>query len=299
MTSTMKPLVFTDLDDTIFVNQRKLPAGFSGSFVTAVTDTDDRVSVMTAKQNSFFRWIIHTADVVPITARSYEAFKRIDLDFGHNWKIAGNGSVVINPANEIDRQWTRIMAAELPEYQACLQDKLDEALAAARALGLDATVKRYAEHGHDHCVLLVLNGERSHELHRIAQSELSDERLHVHHALRVASYSPIYNDDVVTETLASYPDSARMVIHDHDGDTADSGLTVGKLTMLLSRCQAFEQLTHDRKPAAAISPLVERLAHELVAKLDGMTDLPEDIRRGVAELDAELIAQDEKRRTSA
>jgi hydroxymethylpyrimidine pyrophosphatase-like HAD family hydrolase len=180
MTSTMKPLVFTDLDDTIFVNQRKLPAGFSGSFVTAVTDTDDRVSVMTAKQNSFFRWIIHTADVVPITARSYEAFKRIDLDFGHNWKIAGNGSVVINPANEIDRQWTRIMAAELPEYQACLQDKLDEALAAARALGLDVTVKRYAEHGHDHCVLLVLNGERSHELHRIAQSELSDERLHVH-----------------------------------------------------------------------------------------------------------------------
>jgi hypothetical protein len=119
------------------------------------------------------------------------------------------------------------------------------------------------------------------------------------HALRVASYSPIYNDDVVTETLASYPDSARIVIHDHDGDTADSGLTVGKLTMLLSRCQAFEQLTHDRKPAAAISPLVERLAHELVAKLDGMTDLPEDIRRGVAELDAELIAQDEKRRTSA
>jgi hypothetical protein len=119
------------------------------------------------------------------------------------------------------------------------------------------------------------------------------------HGLRVASYSPIYNDDVVTETLASYPDSARIVIRDHDGDTADAGLTVGKLTVILSRCEAFEQLTHDNQPPAVTSPRIERLAHALVTMLDGMEGLPEGIRRGVAELDGELIAQDEKRRALA
>jgi hypothetical protein len=117
------------------------------------------------------------------------------------------------------------------------------------------------------------------------------------HALRVASYSPIYDDAETTETLASYPDSARIVIRDHDGDTADTGLTVGKLTILLSRCQAFEQLTHDRKPTDAVAPLVERLAHELVTKLDELDGLPDDIRRAIAELDTALISQDEYRRT--
>jgi hypothetical protein len=73
------------------------------------------------------------------------------------------------------------------------------------------------------------------------------------HALRVASYSPVYDDEAVTEALASYPDSARIVIRDHDGAEADAGLTVGKLTMMLSRCEAFEQLTHDSRPPAATS----------------------------------------------
>jgi hydroxymethylpyrimidine pyrophosphatase-like HAD family hydrolase len=180
MAWAFKPLIFTDLDDTIFVNQRKLPEHFSGSFVMAVTDTDDRVSGMTAKQDSFFRWIVHTADVVPITARSYEAFKRIDLDFGGGWQIAGNGAVVIAPGGEIDREWAAKMASELPEYHDCLQDKLDEVLGAARHLGLETSVKRYAEHGHDHCVLLSVSGARAHELFLIAQSEFFDERLHVH-----------------------------------------------------------------------------------------------------------------------
>jgi hypothetical protein len=117
------------------------------------------------------------------------------------------------------------------------------------------------------------------------------------HALRVASYSPVLDDEIVTETLASYPDSARIVIRDHDGDTADAGLTVGKLTVLLSRCQAFEQLTHGREPADTIPPLVERLAHQLVARLDLLEGLPDDIRSAIAELDAALISHDEKRRT--
>lgn len=116
------------------------------------------------------------------------------------------------------------------------------------------------------------------------------------HALRVASYSPVYDDETVTETLSSYPDSARVVVRDHDGYEADSGLNVGRLTMILSRCEAFEQLKHGERPPAPIQPLIERYAAEIVAALDRLPELPEEIRKTVAELDAALVAEDEKRR---
>lgn len=115
-------------------------------------------------------------------------------------------------------------------------------------------------------------------------------------ALRVASYPPVYNDDAVTEALASYPDGARIVIRDYDGDVADTGLNVGLLTALLYRAEAWEQLTHRDEQPEEVLANVERLAGELVARCDEAGALPEQIRAAVAALDAALIIQDEKRR---
>lgn len=177
----MNPVVFTDLDDTVFVNQRKLPEEYVGRFVPVVEDTDDRVSGMTAKQESFFRWIARSAEVVPITARSLEAFNRIDLDFGDGWKIAGNGSVVVAPGGGVDEEWKDLISADLADYQEDMQKTLEWALSLTAQYGVDVTVKRYREHGHEHCVLLSHDGDRAHMLDPVAKRmSLSDERFHVH-----------------------------------------------------------------------------------------------------------------------
>lgn len=181
MNTSTRPVIFTDLDDTIFVNQRKLPVDFAEGYVTAVADTDDRISVMTAKQQSFYRWIVQTAEVVPITARSYEGFNRISLDFGDGWKIAGNGSVVVAPGGRIDEEWKNRISADLADYQDDMQKTLEWASSLAAQYGIDVKVKRYREHGYEHCVLLSHDGDRAHMLGLVAKRmRLSDERFHVH-----------------------------------------------------------------------------------------------------------------------
>jgi hydroxymethylpyrimidine pyrophosphatase-like HAD family hydrolase len=204
-----KPLVFTDLDDTMFVNQRKLPEDFSGRCIPVVEDTDDRVSVMTAKQEALFRWLSATAELIPVTARSSEAFARIDLDFGGGWKIAGNGAVVIGPDGLVDREWTEIISSELVEYGEDLERSLDEALAYARECGVDVAVKRYREHDHEHCVLLSLSGDQASMLGLVfARMSLSEERLHVHHNGGTLAFTakPVSKKRAVEYVMSKIPD---------------------------------------------------------------------------------------------
>lgn len=190
MTKNARPLVLTDLDDTLFVNQRKLPEDFSGSFLPVVEDTDDRVSGMTAKQVSFFRWIVATADVVPVTARSLEAFRRISLDFGNGWKIAGNGAVVISPDGEVDRDWKDLISGELADSADDLETTAASALAWCREFDVEVTVKRYSEHGLQHCVLLSHAGDKMNIMDMVAgQMTRHRDMLHVHYNSGVLAFT--------------------------------------------------------------------------------------------------------------
>lgn len=178
----LKPLVFTDLDDTLFVNQRKLPEDFSGRFIPVVEDTDDRVSGMTAKQEAFYRWLTATSELIPVTARSSEAFARINLDFGDSWKIAGNGAVVITPEGVVDQEWAQLMSSELAAFAEDLDKTLEEALALTQEYRVTVSVKRYREHGHEHCVLLSYSGESAGLVELAVQRmNVFPDRLHVHH----------------------------------------------------------------------------------------------------------------------
>lgn len=121
-------------------------------------------------------------------------------------------------------------------------------------------------------------------------------------ALRVAGRPPVHDDLAVSNTLALFPDSTRVVVLDHeDGETTDTGLTVGLLTTILARCQAFEQLKLGKNAVAddaTESSFVETMAQRLLTKLDGLTGLPEDVLDAVSGLDLALIGAEERRRTA-
>lgn len=178
-----RPIVLTDLDDTIFRNVDRIPREEWPTCVEVVRDTGYRMSAMTPRQAAFFNWIRSTCDIIPVTARSLEAFRKINLSFGDGWKIAGNGAVVIKPDGEIDEEWAAIMRAELVDYVGILQEMHDAAAWRVKEAGFEFVVKRYAEYGHEHCVLFSCEGQDHSHLASIAgrlRIGLT-ESIHIHH----------------------------------------------------------------------------------------------------------------------
>jgi hypothetical protein len=180
--SSLRPLVLTDLDDTIFRNVTKIPADERERSIDVVMDTGNRLSVMTPRQASFFEWLRSTCDVVPVTARSLEAFLKIHLSFGDGWKIAGNGAVVINPCGNVDSEWADMISSELSTYAVILQEMYEEALDLVQLKKLEVTVKRYAEYGREHCVLFSCETPSRGHLDGIAALlRLNGADIHIHH----------------------------------------------------------------------------------------------------------------------
>jgi hypothetical protein len=73
--STKRPLVFVDLDDTLFQTARKMPEGVARAVATLDVNGQPN-GFMTPVQQALVDWLLGSADVVPVTARSVEAYSR-------------------------------------------------------------------------------------------------------------------------------------------------------------------------------------------------------------------------------
>jgi hydroxymethylpyrimidine pyrophosphatase-like HAD family hydrolase len=175
----IRPLVLTDLDDTIFRNVKKVSEGELDGSVPVVMDTGGRVSVMTQRQAAFFEWIRSTCDIIPVTARSLDAFRKINISFGEGWKIAGNGSVVIKPDGEIDEDWAQTMRDELVGFTDILKTAHDAAWHWIKLVELEVEFKRYSEHGVEHCILFASKDPSCTKLSKLAY-DLRYDGLHTH-----------------------------------------------------------------------------------------------------------------------
>ena len=100
--TTNRPLVFVDLDDTLFQTARKM--GDEPRF-TATLDVDGQPNgFMNATQKSFVEWLLATSDVVPVTARSIEAYQRVQLPFAHG-AVCAHGGVILAADGSLDAAW--------------------------------------------------------------------------------------------------------------------------------------------------------------------------------------------------
>ena len=75
----VKPLALVDLDDNLFQTARKMVE--TPTHIASRTESGGPSGYMTEVQKQFITWLLKTADVIPVTARSIEAFSRVEIPF--------------------------------------------------------------------------------------------------------------------------------------------------------------------------------------------------------------------------
>lgn len=96
-------IYLTDLDDTLFRSLSKHPDPAGLSRVT--TATNGHHGHMNAAQRGLFSALRATGAVIPVTARSSEAFARVHLEFGTGRAVLANGAVIRDETGRLDPDW--------------------------------------------------------------------------------------------------------------------------------------------------------------------------------------------------
>lgn len=131
-----RPLVFVDLDDTLFQSARKMLGEADDSRHTAALDIQGApIGFMRPVQKQFIEWLLATADVVPVTARSVEAYQRVQLPFRHG-AICAHGGVILNPDGSLEAGWHATMSDLLVHQQQALPLLCEQVLGLGAELGI-------------------------------------------------------------------------------------------------------------------------------------------------------------------
>ncbi|WP_122501610.1 trehalose phosphatase [Pseudomonas viridiflava] len=130
----VRPLIFVDLDDTLFQTARKTPVDIE-KHVATLDISGNANGYMTNVQKSFAHWLLAHSDVVPVTARSVEAYSRVKLPFTAG-AICSHGGVMLDVMGRVDKDWHEQMKQTLAAYQT----RLHELSAATLAIGQDMGV---------------------------------------------------------------------------------------------------------------------------------------------------------------
>ncbi|ESQ73957.1 hypothetical protein [Asticcacaulis sp. AC402] len=100
---TSRPLIFTDLDDTLFQTERKCPDGSAQGLRLMSRLADGSPSgYATLRQDHMLGWL-RMGQVIPVTARSRAVLARVDIEQAP--AICGNGGCILDSAGEVDRDW--------------------------------------------------------------------------------------------------------------------------------------------------------------------------------------------------
>ncbi|WP_109511419.1 trehalose phosphatase [Pseudomonas ovata] len=132
--SNERPLILVDLDDTLFQTARKTAPDIE-KHVATVDITGNANGYMTNVQRSFVNWMLANADVVPVTARSVEAFSRVRLPFTAG-AVCSHGGVMLDAAGKLDQDWHAQMQDTLAPYQARLHELSAATLAIGQEMGI-------------------------------------------------------------------------------------------------------------------------------------------------------------------
>lgn len=148
---TERPLVFVDLDDTLFQTARKMPEHSPRVAVTLDVQGQPN-GFMSPVQQRLVDWLLASTDVVPVTARSIEAYQRVRLPFGQG-AICAHGGVVLDADGRLDRDWHGQMRETLADFQTRLPALSEDILDLAERSGHPLRSWVVEEHGLRHYVV--------------------------------------------------------------------------------------------------------------------------------------------------
>lgn len=160
--SNHKPIILTDLDDTLFQTKRKFKDDMQ--FAKAVVGAFDRQqqprSFMSAVQKNMLDWLLATAEVIPVTARGTEEVQRIAIDF-NSYAITTHGAVILDKSHKPCEDWKKHILQALAAYKerlAALEQHLSAMLDDPSQYPALPCVKAWCRmnHEYDHPIYLVM-----------------------------------------------------------------------------------------------------------------------------------------------
>ncbi len=163
----VRPVVFPDLDDTLFQTKRKMVKELAQEPVRvgALDRSLNPRSFMNEEQAMLIDWLLAHAEVIPVTARGTEEYFRVQIPFS-SWAITTHGAVILTPEGECDIEWQKhIEIALVPYYQKLLdiQSTITKLIAAK---GIDAWARINYEYDNVP-VYLVIKHSDSAKLHEL------------------------------------------------------------------------------------------------------------------------------------
>lgn len=112
-----RPLIFTDLDDTLFQTGRKITDARERelSLPGALDRSLAPRSFMTPRQHHLVQWLLAGAETIPVTARGTEEMSRVCIPFD-SWAITTHGAVILTPEGDADAQWQQCITEQMRDY---------------------------------------------------------------------------------------------------------------------------------------------------------------------------------------
>ena len=130
MNLNLPTVAFTDLDDTLFSTLRKQHAGNQNSRAAEVEllpqaylKDGTPISYSNAKQRALQQCLAAATRVIPVTARSIAAFKRVDIRFS-SYAVVSHGACVLLPDGTPDSVWAKQMQVLLQAARLDLDDAI-------------------------------------------------------------------------------------------------------------------------------------------------------------------------------
>jgi hypothetical protein len=116
----IRAIALVDLDDTLFQTLGKCPPDIPADRLTPMGFTREGValSFATPRQMRFLEWLAETTHLVPVTARSLDALRRVRVPFAA--AVCAHGGVILDDDGAVDPEWSAAITASAAAHQASL-----------------------------------------------------------------------------------------------------------------------------------------------------------------------------------
>ncbi|WP_342658721.1 hypothetical protein NPJ82_06305 [Sphingomonas sp. NY01] len=143
----MRAIALVDLDDTLFQTRAKCPEDLADEALTPIGFAVDGapLSYATPRQMRFIEWLAETTHLVPVTGRSLDALRRVNVPFAAG--VCAHGGVVLGEDGEPDEGWAAEIARAAADHAGALDGYAAAIAHEAEAQGVPLRVRVLEEAG--------------------------------------------------------------------------------------------------------------------------------------------------------
>jgi hydroxymethylpyrimidine pyrophosphatase-like HAD family hydrolase len=187
----MKPVMFTDLDDTLFYSQRALSG--QDNLTLASLDRQGRgLCFHTPEQRWLVGLLIQFDIVIPVTGRSSESLARVISPQFTSYRVASHGAVILDPQGQPVSDWFMQIEEESKQWGERLDCTFDLLVQWQHQYPKDLRVRKVMDQG----IITYLSVKGSEEILTDIASSF-ENRWHegvLHHNQRNLALLPSYTD---------------------------------------------------------------------------------------------------------